>query len=226
MLQHGAYNLLIDACYDREVFPTLRDALEWAWASNQDEEDAVKFVLNRFFSCEDGVYVQKHINEDLQEYRGLCEANRIIALKREENKRNGKSTKRAKKSTKRAGSVNDHKRNVAKTAPNQQPTTNNQEPLTNNQSLEICNKENILDEKELMEKYMDDALLAFAAWHDISGSDIVRCSEPDGVAAMRLFETGVTYEDLIAVIFPACENAMAVGAEPPSLQSICTNYPQ
>jgi len=31
MLQHGAYTLLIDSCYDREVFPTLEQALEWTW---------------------------------------------------------------------------------------------------------------------------------------------------------------------------------------------------
>ena len=52
MLQHGAYTLLIDSCYDREVFPTLEQALEWTWASTEAEVDAVKFVLNRFFSLD------------------------------------------------------------------------------------------------------------------------------------------------------------------------------
>ena len=37
MLQHGAYTLLIDSCYDREKFPTLEDAIEWTWASSDDE---------------------------------------------------------------------------------------------------------------------------------------------------------------------------------------------
>jgi uncharacterized protein YdaU (DUF1376 family) len=27
MLQHGAYTLLIDSCYDREKFPTLEQAI-------------------------------------------------------------------------------------------------------------------------------------------------------------------------------------------------------
>ena len=27
MLQHGSYTLLIDACYDREQFPTLEEAI-------------------------------------------------------------------------------------------------------------------------------------------------------------------------------------------------------
>ena len=49
MLQHGAYTLLIDACYDREQFPTLDDAIDWAWASSAAEIEAVEFVLRKFF---------------------------------------------------------------------------------------------------------------------------------------------------------------------------------
>ena len=52
MLQHGAYTLLIDSCYDREIFPTLEQALEWTWASTEAEVDAVKFVLSRFFELD------------------------------------------------------------------------------------------------------------------------------------------------------------------------------
>ncbi len=37
MLQHGAYTLLMDSCYDREEFPTLEQAIEWVWASTTEE---------------------------------------------------------------------------------------------------------------------------------------------------------------------------------------------
>lgn len=72
MLQHGSYTLLIDACYDREKFPTMDEAIEWAWASNPDEVRAVEFVLSKFFTLENGVYVQKRIAEELSEYAEFC----------------------------------------------------------------------------------------------------------------------------------------------------------
>ena len=59
MLQHGSYTLLIDACYDREQFPTLEDAIEWTWASSKEEVEAVEFVLKRFFELEEGIYVHR-----------------------------------------------------------------------------------------------------------------------------------------------------------------------
>ena len=52
MLQHGSYTLLIDACYDREAFPTIEEAIEWTWASSDLEVEAVKFVLGRFFTID------------------------------------------------------------------------------------------------------------------------------------------------------------------------------
>ncbi|HDI2932288.1 TPA: DUF1376 domain-containing protein [Acinetobacter baumannii] len=73
ILQHGVYNLLMDACYDRESFPTLEEAIEWVWAETEEEIDAVKFVLKKFFKLnEDGVYVQTHIEEELCRYREYC----------------------------------------------------------------------------------------------------------------------------------------------------------
>ncbi|MFW2711512.1 YdaU family protein, partial [Acinetobacter baumannii] len=72
ILQHGVYNLLMDACYDRESFPTLEEAIEWVWAETEEEIDAVKFVLKKFFKLnEDGVYIQNHIKEELEKYRAL-----------------------------------------------------------------------------------------------------------------------------------------------------------
>ena len=115
MLQHGAYTLLIDSCYDREVFPSLDDAISWTWASSTGEIEAVEFVLKRFFTLEDGVYTQKHIKEDLEKYHKNSEINKRIALDRE--------AKRRENSTKRTQPVDE-------ATPNQEPRTINQEPLT------------------------------------------------------------------------------------------------
>jgi uncharacterized protein YdaU (DUF1376 family) len=65
MLQHGAYTLLIDACYDREQFPTMEEAIDWTWASSSAEIEAVQFVLAKFFTLIDGRYVQNRIQEEI-----------------------------------------------------------------------------------------------------------------------------------------------------------------
>ena len=114
MLQHGSYTLLIDACYDREHFPTRDEAIDWTWASSTAEIEAVDFVLSKFFTLEDGRYVQKRIQEEIAAYHATSETNKRIAIEREA-KRNDPSTKRA--------------RVVNEATPNHKPLTINQEPL-------------------------------------------------------------------------------------------------
>jgi len=119
MLQHGAYTLLIDSCYDREVFPTLEQALEWTWASTEAEVEAVKFVLSRFFTLDkDGQYVQERILEELLHYHKNADTNKRIADERE--------AKRKEKRTNREQTVDE-------APPNHKPITTNQEPETKNQ---------------------------------------------------------------------------------------------
>ena len=115
MLQHGSYTLLIDACYDREQFPTRDEAIDWTWASSEAEIEAVDFVLSKFFTLENGVYVQARIRDELAEYQQKAATNKRIADERE--------TKRKENSTNRAPVVN-------ASPPNHKPITNNQEPLT------------------------------------------------------------------------------------------------
>lgn len=110
MLEHGAYTLLLDSCYDRERFPTLDDAIEWTWARSDEEIAAVKFVLSKFFVLEDGVYKQNRIYEEIEKYHSNSETNKRIAIEREEKRR-----------TKRTRTVNEP-------PPNQEPRTVNQEP--------------------------------------------------------------------------------------------------
>lgn len=114
MLQHGAYTLLLDSCYDRERFPTLQEAIEWSWASTEGEVEAVKFVLSRFFTLDkDGCYVQDRILQELLEYHAKADTNKRIAIERE--------TKRKEKNTNRGQPVNEP-------PPNQEPLTTNQKP--------------------------------------------------------------------------------------------------
>jgi uncharacterized protein YdaU (DUF1376 family) len=115
MLQHGAYTLLIDSCYDRELFPTLEQALEWTWASTEAEVEAVKFVLSRFFVLDkDGCYVQDRILDELLNYQKNADTNKRIADERE--------AKRRENRTKRVQVVDE-------APPNQEPLTINHKPI-------------------------------------------------------------------------------------------------
>lgn len=116
MLEHGAYTLLMDACYDRERFPTKEEAIEWCWARSAEEVAAVEFVLTRFFVLVDGRYTQDRIAEEIDAFYQKSEKNKQIALERE-----------AKRRTERARS--EHETCTSGHLPtNQEPLTTNQEP--------------------------------------------------------------------------------------------------
>jgi len=83
MLEHGAYTLLIDSCYDRERFPTKSDAIDWCWARTPEEIAAVSFVLEKFFILEGEFYVQNRISEEIAKYHENAKTNKEIALNRE-----------------------------------------------------------------------------------------------------------------------------------------------
>jgi uncharacterized protein YdaU (DUF1376 family) len=114
MLEHGSYTLIMDACYDRERFPTLEEAIDWCWARTDEEIAAVKFVLSKFFTLIDGVYTQERIADEIAAYQEKAEKNKQIAIDRENNRK-----------TKRAPDVHE--------ACTDRHLTINQEPLTNNQ---------------------------------------------------------------------------------------------
>lgn len=127
MTEHGAYTLLLDACYDRERFPTLEEAVDWCWARSVEEVTAVTFVLSKFFDLVDGRYVQARIQDEINSYHAMALKNKEIAENREEAKR----TKRAQQDTLRAQGVNEP-------APNQEPRTTNQEPKDQDRDQKIC----------------------------------------------------------------------------------------
>ena len=131
VLEHGAYMLLMDACYDRERFPTIDEAIDWLWARDDKEVDAIKFVLNKFFTLQDdGSYVQNRIREELSSYQSMAETNQRIAKEREDKRRKAKGSKGL-----HANSTEKHEAcsSVYEAPPNQEPLTTNQEPLTTNQ---------------------------------------------------------------------------------------------
>lgn len=123
-LEHGVYTLILDSYYDREQAPTLIEATRWARARTEDEKAAVLAILDEFFTlAQDGRYSQKRVEEELGEYKGKAETNRVIAVAREQRKRERRE--------------NEANTNVAPEEhepcttgqPNQEPLTINQEPV-------------------------------------------------------------------------------------------------
>ena len=163
MLEHGAYTLLMDAIYDREIFPTLEEALDWAWARDDAEVAAVKFVLSKFFELqEDGRYVQNRIQEELDSYKSKAETNTRIAKERE-----------AKRKSKHEPSRNVHEACEEKhePSPNHKPLTNNQEPITSNQyiyafDLDYVNANLLKSGRQMVEqKYIDELQPQFELYY-------------------------------------------------------------
>lgn len=131
MLEHGAYALLIDACYDREKFPTLEQAIDWCWASSKEEVESVEFVLKKFFVLDGEVYKQNRIQDELEEYQAICAANAINGKKggRPKNK-NPSESEGVKKETQPVNLESKENPSESEANPNQEPLTTNQEPST------------------------------------------------------------------------------------------------
>jgi len=114
ILQHGVYALLMDAIYDRETFPTIDEAIDWCWASTPEEIHAIEFVLGKLFTLVDGIYTQKRVAEEIENYALFCEQ------QAEKGKKGGRP--------KKPNGLN-NKPSESRDKPNQSLTTN-QEPLT------------------------------------------------------------------------------------------------
>jgi uncharacterized protein YdaU (DUF1376 family) len=127
MLQHGAYNLLIDACYDREDFPTLEQAFDWAWASTPEEKESVEFVLSKFFVLENDKYIQKRIAEELDEYE------QFKKKQAEKGKKGGRPKNPAGLNKNPAGLQETQREAGESRMKAGESLTTNQEPLTTNQ---------------------------------------------------------------------------------------------
>ena len=133
MLEHGAYTLLIDACYDRERFPSKEEAIEWCWARTPDEIAAVEFVLARFFTLCDNTYTQERIAEELAKYHENSVRNSKIATEREARR------------TERARSVHKTPPVMHEAPPNQEPLTKNHKPRTTRNTVALLPPDGVSD---------------------------------------------------------------------------------
>lgn len=166
ILEHGAYTLLMDACYDRERFPTKDEAIDWLWARGEDEIKAIEFVLEKFFELQDdGTYVQNRIKEELSAYHAMAETNQRIAREREAKRREARNKKKS-------GGVNndDKARSVHEACETVNETPPNQELLTTNHQLLTINQEPVIAFDEFWEAYDKkvDRTKCLAKWEELS----------------------------------------------------------
>lgn len=76
MLEHGAYNLLLDRYYATESGIPADQAYRVARARTKEERDAVDVVLLEFFTLDAGVYAKKRCEEELERARAKITAAR------------------------------------------------------------------------------------------------------------------------------------------------------
>lgn len=129
-LEHGVYNLIIDAYYNREEAPTKAEAVRWARARTQDERDAVDAVLTEFFVESDGRFTQNRIEEELSAFRAKQEVNRQLGARggKANAERNAKPN--AKRNATETGSEQEAKQvphREANDKPSHKPLATNQE---------------------------------------------------------------------------------------------------
>ncbi|MDP7921557.1 YdaU family protein [Acinetobacter baumannii] len=234
ILQHGVYNLLMDACYDRESFPTLEEAIEWVWAETEEEIDAVKFVLKKFFKLnDDGVYVQTHIEEELCRYREYC------AKQAENGKKGGRPKKNPNNDSGNNGNASDNsglenesQENPSKTQNNpEKPKESQSKPkpsnhLTNepsNQENNICppNGEPVPAEKP-KENFKNEIQEVFEFWKDTFNKNdrTVLSNDRKNKIKARLKE-GYTSQDLKQAVIGCSKSSFHIEKNFTDIELIC-----
>jgi uncharacterized protein YdaU (DUF1376 family) len=115
-LEHSIYRDLIDWYYlDEKPIPVETQSVSRRLRLvSEEEKAALSAVLQDFFCCTQEGWRHKRIDQEIQDYHGMCETNRT----------NGKKGGRPKKNP--VGSESQPDGN-----PNQEPLTNNQEPVIN-----------------------------------------------------------------------------------------------
>lgn len=125
MLEHGAYNVLLDGYYNREQAPTRAEAIRWTRAKSAEEVAAVDAVLAEFFTETDGRYVQGRIEEELALFHAKQEANRQLGAKGGQ----ANAERNAKRIASETGSESEANRE-AESKPSHKPIATNHEKAT------------------------------------------------------------------------------------------------
>lgn len=69
MLEHGAYNAILDRYYSTEAGIPVDQTYRVARARTKEEKAAVDTVLGEFFQLVDGLWIKNRVEEEIQRYR-------------------------------------------------------------------------------------------------------------------------------------------------------------
>lgn len=81
MLEHGAYNLLLDRYYATEQGLPADQAHRLARARTEEEKAAVDAVLGEFFTLTDGLWIKNRVEEEIEKANKSIEAARVNGKK-------------------------------------------------------------------------------------------------------------------------------------------------
>lgn len=95
MLEHGAYNLLLDRYYGTEAGIPADQVYRVARAKTKPERDAVDAVLAEFFTTVDGAWVKNRVEEEIQRYRDSIPAAEEKKLNDKERQRRARERRKA-----------------------------------------------------------------------------------------------------------------------------------
>lgn len=95
MLEHGAYNLLLDRYYGTEAGIPASDVYRVARAKTKPERIAVDSVLREFFTIVDGAWVKNRVEEEIQRYRDSIPAAEEKKLNDKERQRRARERRKA-----------------------------------------------------------------------------------------------------------------------------------
>src|SRR5687768_6580586 len=76
MLEHGAYNLLLDRYYGTEVGIPADQVYRVARARTKEERAAVDVVLGEFFELKDGAWTKGRCDEEIEKAKARIDAAR------------------------------------------------------------------------------------------------------------------------------------------------------
>lgn len=78
--EHGAYNLILDAYYDREQAPTTKEALRWTMARTDQETQWVMQLLDEYFQLLNGRWQQLRVEAEFVNAQAVADKNRANGM--------------------------------------------------------------------------------------------------------------------------------------------------
>ena len=199
LLEHGVYNWLLDTYYSNEQPLPLdeRVLFRLTLARSEDEKQAVRDVLDEFFTKTDTGWIQTRCDEEISKYHSKGDANRING------KKGGRPPK--KEPTNNPTETQEEPTNNL----NQEPITNNHKPRTKNQSHTGSHEILDAESKAVGSPTLAGAICVALRANGAAANEV----NPANPTLLKLISDGATIDHFVA----SFSKAKAAGAAKPFL---------